>query len=126
MGRRLLNKVTFPHGLGGYLSHRACSLCAFQQIEGNQQDVALSFPISRRPHGPSHEMGRNYQSRQVHAVQPIAECGGGNDHAGNARFLQQARNVSHGHVTDRSDRHQHDGVNSLRLQQLYPLRPRTF
>lgn len=42
------------------------------------------------------------------------------------RGFDRSLNVSHGHVADRSDRHEQDGINLLVMEHLCPLRPNVF
>lgn len=97
-----------------------------QQVERSHERCTLLLPVPWHAQGTPHQMRRNDQTRRAHRFQSVTEGGDGDHNRCHAGRFQQTRNVSHGHVTHRSDGHQHGRVDFLRPQLLHPLRPRVF
>lgn len=108
------------------INNRLPFLRVRQQVERRQQHFLLPRPLPWRAKWAPHQVRRHYQAGQTHGRQAVAEGGHPDHHRRHAPFFQQACNVSHGHMTDRSDRHQDDSVDGLCLQALDPLRPGAF
>lgn len=95
-------------------------LCLFKQLQSRPNRFPLSFRITRRAYGPSHQMRGQEQSRNCHPPQSVLECLHGYYDCGDSACFQQPRNVSHGHMTYWSDGHQDGGFNLLLLEHGYP------
>ena len=93
-----------------------------QHFQGGQQCVSLSGDITRRTQRATHRKRGQQQPGQSHCFQPGPEHGAGHDHGGHTGFFEQTGDVSHGHVTNRSDWHQQYGIYSLFQEQGRPLR----
>jgi hypothetical protein len=92
----------------------------FKQLQSRPNRFPLSFRITRRAYGPSHQMRGQEQSRNRHPSQSILERLHGYYDRGDSACFQQPRNVSHGHMTYWSDGHHDSGFDLLLLEHSHP------
>jgi len=97
------------------------SLRRFQHAQCGPQNLILGFAIADRPHRTAHQERRQQDAGKRHLPQWLFKGGHGNHDGRNSRLFHQTRNVSHGHVTDRSDGHQQCGIDLLFLESPDPV-----
>lgn len=110
----------------GQFDERTWLLCPLEQIQGSENSRALCLAITGRSQGPSHQVGSDQGAGRRHRLQARAEGPDADDHRGDVALFQQSGQVSHGHVTHRSDGHQQGCIQVPLLQEADPLRPRLF
>lgn len=90
--------------------------CRFEQLEPGDDDLALPLAITWRAQRPAHRMRRNHEARDLHRLEAREKCFDRDDDRRNSVRFQQARNMSHGHVTYGSDGDEQRGVNLVLLE----------
>ena len=66
--------------------------------------------------GAAHPEGGGEEAGGRHGDQAVLEDGGGDDDGGQSGCLEDPGDVSHGHVADRSDRDEDDGLDAVGLE----------
>ena len=97
-------------------------ICGFQQTQSGLDDRPLLGVPVRQAERASHEMRGDEGARWLEQFRIWAECLDVDAHGGDADCLDGARNVTHGHMTDRSASGQEDRVDSVIFEHLRPLR----
>jgi hypothetical protein len=97
-------------------------LSRLQQLQGRFDDPALPLAITGQAQRPAHQIGRSHQARRGHGLKTGLKGADGHNHRSDAGFLKYSAQVSHGHMTDRSDGHQQRSVDLFLPKDVNPLR----
>lgn len=84
-----------------------------QQFERSQERLTLA--VTRMGHAQRTAMWRQDQAGQAHGLQPVPKDNRSNHHRSDAGLFQQTGDVSHGHVTDRSERDEYSAIDFMAL-----------
>ena len=79
-----------------------------------------------RADGPAHQVRGDHQTGEVHSRHAVSKGSHANDDGGDAGGFHRSGNVSHGHVTDRSNRNQERQIDLGLQKHLRPLRRDCF
>lgn len=89
-------------------------------MQRRRQCGALLFLVAGHTQRAAHKIRCDDQARHTHGRKSLLERGHSDHNRGDPGGFEQTCNMSHGHVTNRSDRHQQNRVNCLRLKQSHP------
>lgn len=95
-------------------------------MQGRFDDTALALAITGEAQRPAHQIGRSHQARRGHGLKTGLKGAHGHNHRGDAGFFKYSAQVSHGHMTDRSDGRQQHGVDLFLPKDVNPLRRDPF
>jgi hypothetical protein len=95
-------------------------LSRFHQLQGRFDDAALPLAITGEAQRPAHQIGRSHQARRGHGLETGLKGADGHNYRRDAGFLKYSAQVSHGHVTNRSDGHQEHCVDLLLPEDFNP------
>ena len=82
----------------------------------------MLLTLMRQPQGAAHEILCNKGARRFEQFRIRAKRFDVHAHRWDAHRLDSTRDVTHGHMTDRSARGQEDGIHAILLEHLRPLR----
>ena len=97
-------------------------VCRFQQAQGGEYHGPLLLTLIRQPQGTAREMRCDEGACWFEQFRIRAKRFDVHAHRWDADQLDSARDVTHGHMTDRSAWGQEDGIHAILLEHLRPLR----
>ena len=103
-------------------NHRASDGRLFQEGERPPDNGQVAVRVVWRSDGPAHQVRRNHQAGEVHSRHAVSKSSHTDDDGGDAGGFHGSGNVSHGHVTDRSNRNQERQIDLGLQKHLRPLR----